>query len=205
LAENGAVIPEQAVQPVDNGTPSGDKTVKARKSKGLKPGPGAAVSRFSWMKEIVTSLLAVSIAAVALILLMLTFIDAGKTGSSADLFGREKDVLQFVLPFLGTVLGYYFGRVPAERRAESAEQSASGAQQHAESLQQSTVRAEAERATAQQQAQQLSADTRATLGRMRAALTGTPRATLGGGQPGATADVQGALAELNALEVRLNR
>ena len=37
--------------------------------------------------------------------------------------------------------------------------------------------------TAQQQAQQLSADTRATLGRMRAALTGTSSATLGGGQP----------------------
>jgi len=63
---------------------------------------------------------------VVLILLTLTFIDARKSGSSADLYGREKDVLQFVLPILGTVLGYYFGRVPAERRAESAEQTASG-------------------------------------------------------------------------------
>jgi hypothetical protein len=113
-------------------------------------------------------------------------------------------VLQFVLPILGTIVGYYFGRVPAERRAEYAEQSATGALQHADSLQQSTTKAEAERVAAQQQTQHLRADTTATLGRMRAALTGTPRPTLGG-PPGAAADLQGALAELNALEVRLNQ
>jgi hypothetical protein len=157
------------------------------------------------MKESVTSLLAVGIAGVALILLVLTFTAAGKSGSSALVaFGRDKEILQYVLPILGTVLGYYFGRVPAERRAEQAEQSASGAQEHADSLQHSAVQASAAREAAEQQAQQVRADTRATVARARAALTGTARPTLGG-PPDATAGTQLALAELTALEARLNQ
>src|SRR4051812_9627181 len=82
------------------------------------------------LKEIIAAVLALGIAAVALVLLVATFVAAGKTGPQAiDVFGRKKDVLQFVLPILGAVIGYYFGRVPAERRAEQAEQMATGAQE----------------------------------------------------------------------------
>lgn len=41
-----------------------------------------------------------------------------------DAFGRQKDVLLLGLGFLGTVTGYYFGRLPAERQAEASRREA---------------------------------------------------------------------------------
>ncbi len=168
----------------------------------------AAIGPLAWLKESVTSILALGIGGVALVLLILTFAAGSKSGTaSVGAFGREKDVLQFVLPILGTVLGYYFGRVPAERRAEHAEQTASGAQRQNESMQRAAVTADTGRAAAELQAQNVRADAKATATRIQTALAGgAPRATLGArpeaaGQP----DVAQALAEIQALQDRLNQ
>jgi len=41
--------------------------------------------------------------------------------TSADSWERKKDILLYTLPLLSAIIGHYFGRVPAERRAEAAE------------------------------------------------------------------------------------
>jgi hypothetical protein len=46
----------------------------------------------------------------------------------ADAFGRQKDLLLYALALLGTVTGYYLGRVPAELRAQQAQQTANTSQ-----------------------------------------------------------------------------
>jgi len=48
-----------------------------------------------------------------------------------DAYSRMKDVLLYVLGFLGTVTGYYLGRIPAEKQADKALQSAAVAQNQA--------------------------------------------------------------------------
>lgn len=45
-----------------------------------------------------------------------------------EVYHREKDILLLALGFLGTVTGYYFGRVPAERHADAARDAAKSAQ-----------------------------------------------------------------------------
>lgn len=46
---------------------------------------------------------------------------AAASVASADNFGRLKDLLLFLNPLVGIVIGYYFNRVTSERRAENAE------------------------------------------------------------------------------------
>jgi hypothetical protein len=53
----------------------------------------------------------------------------------SDAFGREKDLLLYALALLGTVTGYYLGRVPAEARAQQAQQTASNSQNQLASAQ----------------------------------------------------------------------
>lgn len=86
----------------------------------LPPAP-----KYQWMaglREITTTLIALVILTITMILVMRTF------GAAGDDFEKMKDVLLYVLPILGTVMGYYFGRVPAERRAEASEHKADQAQ-----------------------------------------------------------------------------
>jgi hypothetical protein len=188
----------------NGGSGSGDTSSRTNKGSGGKSGGSSSADGLTWLKESMTSLLAAAIVVVALALLWRTFTAGGGSGKSApSIFARDKDVLQYILPILGTVIGYYFGRVPAERRAEKAEQTATGAQKQAESSTESAARANVAQATAEQQTQQLRADTRATLTRVQNALTGNARSVLSaGGVP--AADTQLALAELRALDDRLN-
>ncbi|HEY4933109.1 MAG TPA: hypothetical protein VII23_16205 [Terriglobales bacterium] len=76
------------------------------------------------MKELITAALAVAIAYVSLSMLKATFNAVGQP----DVFSREKDVLLYSLSLLGTVVGYYFGRVPAELHAQAATAQANKAQ-----------------------------------------------------------------------------
>lgn len=50
---------------------------------------------------------------------------------SAETFGRVKDLLLFVNPLVGYVIGYYFNKVSTEARAENAEAVARGSSQAA--------------------------------------------------------------------------
>jgi hypothetical protein len=66
-------------------------------------------------KEAGSTAVALAIVAVTLFLIYQTF------QAAPDSAGK-KDVLLIAVSLLGTVTGYYFGRVPSERRAEAAEE-----------------------------------------------------------------------------------
>jgi hypothetical protein len=74
------------------------------------------------VREAVTALLALAIAFVALWLLYDVH-GVLKTGKP-DNYDQHKEVLLLALGLLGTVIGYYFGRVPAERHADTARDAA---------------------------------------------------------------------------------
>jgi hypothetical protein len=68
-------------------------------------------------KEIVTGMMGVAIIIVTLLVAIITIFSA----SNAETHAAAKDVLLFLNGLVGVVLGYYFGRVPGEVRAEKAE------------------------------------------------------------------------------------
>jgi hypothetical protein len=78
------------------------------------------------LRESVPAVIALAILAVALWMLVdVHHLPKGE----GDVYQREKDILFLALGFLGTVTGYYFGRVPAERHADAARVVASAAQE----------------------------------------------------------------------------
>ncbi len=50
--------------------------------------------------------------------------NAAEVKAKTEAFGRQKDLLLYALALMGTVTGYYLGRVPAELRAQQAQQTA---------------------------------------------------------------------------------
>lgn len=87
-------------------------------------------------KETVAALLSVIIASVTIWMLVSTyrtgskvFVDKDPVAVQAmkDAYERSKDLLLYGLSILGTVLGYYFGRIPAEKGASAARKDASSA------------------------------------------------------------------------------
>ena len=75
------------------------------------------------LKEYVTALLGLSILACTLYLAILTFGYVGEPAKISD----AKDILQVLLGVAGIVVGYYFGRVPADARAAQAQEQANEA------------------------------------------------------------------------------
>lgn len=84
------------------------------------------------------------IGAVAMMIMAVTQVTSAATDVS---FSRIKDLLLFINPLLGVVVGYYFNKVSTEARAESAEQTTA------------TVTSLTQQATAAQERAQASADT----------------------------------------------
>lgn len=70
----------------------------------------------SCTREISVTLLSAAIAGVTLYMLVKCFWSA----ASGTAFTNEKDVLSLALGLFGTVTGYYFGRIPAEKAADAA-------------------------------------------------------------------------------------
>src|SRR5438067_1295527 len=68
-------------------------------------------------REIVTAVIGISIIIVTIILIVITFTFIG----DATKFSAAKDLLLLVFSLTGVVMGYYFGRVPAEGRAAEAQ------------------------------------------------------------------------------------
>jgi hypothetical protein len=62
----------------------------------------------------------------------------------ADKFARVKDLLLFVNPILGVVIGYYLNKTTSEARAETAETTATSAMASAQDAAQARNQAEAE-------------------------------------------------------------
>lgn len=75
-------------------------------------------------RERVSSLLAGLIVVIAVIVLLVAVIVAVRAENTAEAFNNLKDVLGFLNPLLGVILGYYFNKVSSENRAENAEKSA---------------------------------------------------------------------------------
>lgn len=79
-------------------------------------------------KEFVAALLALAIVGVTVIFMLKMF------GAPADvsdaLWQHQSAMLQAALGLAGTVTGYYYGRIPAERAAANAQQAANNAQQN---------------------------------------------------------------------------
>ncbi len=127
--------------------------------------------QITWLKEMITAFLGLAIAAVALWMLIGTYQTASERPevTADDLEDRalydarekvrleqksgQKDVMLVAIGLFGSVIGYYFGRVPAERRADRAESAAAEAQATVGDAVTSATVAE-QRASAEQQLRQ---------------------------------------------------
>lgn len=107
---------------------------------------GAKDPQITWLKELITAFLGLAIAAIALWMLIGTYVTASERPelTAGDLENRalydarervrleqrsgQKDVMLVAIGLFGSVIGYYFGRVPAEKRADRAESAAQQAQ-----------------------------------------------------------------------------
>lgn len=94
-------------------------------------------------REVVTALISVTLLCVSVWMMVNTYKfgsremlsqnsdekqNAVEVKAMTDAFGRQKDLLLYALALLGTVTGYYLGRVPAELRAQQAQQAANTSQ-----------------------------------------------------------------------------
>lgn len=103
--------------------------------------PTRAEVVLSWLKEAVAALIGLALVVCLLYMIRSAFghLNAGATDPSFD---RVKDLLLFINPLVGIVIGYYFNRVSTEARAENAERTARGAT--ATALQAEAARGEAQ-------------------------------------------------------------
>lgn len=74
-------------------------------------------------KEVLTGILGLAIVLVTLIIVVV----AVNSVSNQNTYNAAKDILLFMNGLVGVVLGYYFGRMPADARADKAEREASTA------------------------------------------------------------------------------
>src|SRR5437868_277513 len=83
-------------------------------------------------RELVTFAIAAVILILAAWMLVSTFNTAGSSTLPAgkEAYDRQKDIMLYGLSLLGTVMGYYFGRAPAELRAKQAEKVADASQKN---------------------------------------------------------------------------
>jgi cytochrome c-type biogenesis protein CcmH/NrfG len=75
-------------------------------------------ARQQWLKEGVTALLGIGIVGYTL---YMTYRAFGMVGDTTRM-GNAKDLLTYLSGFAGVVVGYYFGRVPADARTAQAQQ-----------------------------------------------------------------------------------
>jgi hypothetical protein len=82
------------------------------------------------LKEIVAALLGVLIVLITLILALKTYRYVGDATKISD----AKDILQVLIGLAGVVIGYYFGRVPADAHAVQAQEQANAATAQSEQV-----------------------------------------------------------------------
>lgn len=83
-----------------------------------------------WFKEAVTALLGLIIVGYTLVIGWRVFSFVGEPQKMSD----AKDILMLMLGLAGVVIGYYFGRVPADARTTQALQQADAAKTRAEQV-----------------------------------------------------------------------
>lgn len=124
--------------PATNGAPT-----PAASSPSPAPAASTTGDRVQIFRELVTALISIAILWVSVWMMVNTYRagsqemlsqksdekqNAAEVKAMADGFGRQKDLLLYALALLGTVTGYYLGRVPAELRAQQAQQTANTSQ-----------------------------------------------------------------------------
>jgi hypothetical protein len=102
------------------------------------------------LREFVAAGIAITIIVGAVVMLLQAFryIDSEE-------FDRVKDLLLFINPLLGVVVGYYFSRVTTEARAEKAETAAGTAMDTAQEATEGRNQAEAEAEAAKSEAEEV--------------------------------------------------
>jgi type II secretory pathway component PulM len=94
-----------------------------------------------WFREIITAGISVVVLVLAATMLFGTWqfartIPAGTDITAhKDAYDRQKDIMLYALALLGTVTGYYLGRVPAELHAQQAQRAATSAQEQLQTTQ----------------------------------------------------------------------
>jgi hypothetical protein len=100
--------------------------------------------RFEALREWGIAILSLTLVVFGLVMVWRVFSAAGQKGRDKDedekiiaAYNRQKDTMEATgMIFLTTVLGYYFGRVPAAKAAKDAQKQAAGAQRVSEELRQ---------------------------------------------------------------------
>src|SRR6266404_5893811 len=101
-------------------------------------------NRLQWFREIIAGTISLVILGIAATMLYNTYHYARDAPASSEpsmitsrkeSYEQQKDIMLYALAFLGTVTGYYLGRVPAELHAQQAEKSANTAQDHLQQTQ----------------------------------------------------------------------
>lgn len=92
------------------------------------------------LREIVTATIALVVILGSVVMVIQAFNHLG----TPEEFARVKDLLLFINPLLGVVIGYYFNRVTSEARAETAETTAKSAMVNAQQAAEARDQAETE-------------------------------------------------------------
>ncbi len=111
------------------------------------PEPDPVVRR---LREFVAAAIALVVIIGAVVMLVQAF-----TYISSPEFDRVKDLLLFINPLLGVVVGYYFNRATSEPRAEKAETTATAAMATAQQASEARNQAEAEAEVAKGEAEEV--------------------------------------------------
>ena len=114
------------------------------------PAPAVTESTLRHLREYVAAGIAVVVVLGTIALMGLTFVYI----EDDQLFGRAKDLLLILNPFVGVVIGYYFNKASTEARAENAEATAQAAAASARQAAQARNRAEAEAERARSKAEE---------------------------------------------------
>ncbi len=93
----------------------------------VPPSVGAQVAAGNWLKEYVAAVLSIVIVSFTMYFMFKMFEAPDNVGQA--LWQHQSAILQVAVGLAGTVTGYYFGRIPAERVASTAQQAANAAQQ----------------------------------------------------------------------------
>lgn len=88
------------------------------------------------LKEIMCAVIGLMIILGAMWMLNDVYIEGGKTGDKfiLDVYQRHMQTLNLALAFAGTVVGYYFGRMPAEKATAVAQAQTKDAIENQEKL-----------------------------------------------------------------------
>lgn len=136
------MIPERP-EPPDTRLPPPEAPAPVSPASAAAPSATDIVLR--WVKEAVTASIGITLVVCLVTMLWKAFGFLGREQSDPS-FQRVKDLLLFINPLVGVVIGYYFNRVSTEARAENAERTAQGATM-------SALHSEAARGEAQSRAQ----------------------------------------------------